>query len=32
LPFYATLMIKLILFAVVYSAGLTGSHFYPAIA
>ena len=32
LPFYATLMIKLVIFAAVYAAVLAGLHFYPAIA
>jgi hypothetical protein len=32
LPFYATLIIKLVIFAAVYSAVLTGLHFYPAVA
>ena len=32
LPFYATLIIKLAIFAAVYSAVLIGLHLYPAIA
>lgn len=32
LPFYATLIIKLVIFSAVYSAVLTGLHFYPAVA
>jgi hypothetical protein len=32
LPFYATLIIKLVIFAAVYSAVLIGLHRYPAIA
>jgi hypothetical protein len=31
LPFYATLIIKLVIFAAVYAAVLAGLHFYPAI-
>jgi hypothetical protein len=32
LPFYATLIIKLVIFAAVYSVVLAGLHFYPAVA
>ena len=32
LPFYATLIIKLVIFAAVHAAVLTGLHFYPALS
>ena len=32
LPFYATLITKLVICAALYSAVLTGLHFYPAIS
>jgi hypothetical protein len=31
LPFFATLMIKLVIFAAVQTAVLAGLHFYPAV-